>query len=105
MEHATFFDDECADLALTHRKGAMVVPTLLVVHTLRSRAHLMPEWAMKKLLYVADKMASAISLAHKRGVPIALGTDSLTYGPDSANPWGFHGTELRLLVELAGLWF
>jgi len=106
VEHASFFDEECAKLADNRRSKdqlTVVVPTFYVVSKLLERSHLMPVWAVEKAQQVAANHAQAITLAHKCGIPIALGTDSFSYGSDSASPWGFHGEELKLMCKNAGM--
>jgi imidazolonepropionase-like amidohydrolase len=50
---------------------------------------------------VDDRNAQAVTLAHERGVTIALGTDlGLTLGVDQPNAWGRNGHELPYLVGL-----
>ena len=55
-----------------------------------------------ELVEVADRHAEAISLAHERGVRIALGTDIGGSGAKTPARWGQNGAELGYLVK-AGL--
>mmetsp|Transcript_20390 Transcript_20390/g.28144 ORF Transcript_20390/g.28144 Transcript_20390/m.28144 type:complete len:442 (+) Transcript_20390:84-1409(+) len=104
VEHASFFDEECAQLALNHPQGAMVVPTFFVIHHLLEKGEKsLPKWAIEKLRDVAQNHSKAISIAHKNGVRIAMGTDAFSYGPESSSPWGMHGKELALMVQEVGM--
>jgi imidazolonepropionase-like amidohydrolase len=81
----------------------MVIPTLLITHALKSKANQLPERILQKLMEVMTSHVNSIKCAYRRGVPIALGTDSICYGSQSIAPWGNHGEELRLMVELIGM--
>jgi imidazolonepropionase-like amidohydrolase len=102
IEHGTYLDEEAADAM--RECGAILVPTRLIIEEFLAygAAAGLPGYAHRKLLEVADKHAAAISLAHERGVRIALGTDIAGSGSTVPARWGQNGAELGLLVK-AGL--
>jgi imidazolonepropionase-like amidohydrolase len=99
IEHGTYLDEEaCAAMRET---GAILVPTRTVMQETQASGAV-PPFAQRKLAAIADRHAKAVSLAHERGVTIAMGTDISVSGAELANSWGRNGRELPLLVE-AGL--
>jgi imidazolonepropionase-like amidohydrolase len=98
IEHGTYLDAEACDAM--RESGAILVPTRTVM-TEALDADLPPP-TRAKLAAIADRHATAVALAHDRGVTIAMGTDIGLTGPDVPNSWGRNGRELPLLVE-AGL--
>jgi imidazolonepropionase-like amidohydrolase len=102
IEHGTFLDDEAADAML--ECDAILVPTRLIVEEFlaHGKASGMPDYALTKLHEIADRHAAAISLAHERGVRIALGTDVAGSSPRTPARWGQNAAELGYLVR-AGL--
>lgn len=102
IEHGTYLDDEAA--GAMRECDALLVPTRTIVEEFLeygSQAGL-PEYARRKLAAIADRHAEAMTLAHERGVRIALGTDIAGSGPTTPARWGQNGAELRHLVK-AGL--
>jgi imidazolonepropionase-like amidohydrolase len=102
IEHGTYLDDEAADAM--RECGALLVPTRTIVEEFLeygTQAGL-PEYARRKLVAIADRHAEAMTLAHERGVRIALGTDIAGSGPTTPARWGQNGAELGHLVK-AGL--
>lgn len=99
IEHGTYLDDEGADAML--EAGAMLVTTRFVKVRMTEfgKATGLPQYAYDKLMETAEIHRNAVSLAIRRGVPIAVGTDSITTGPESALPWGRHALELGHLVD------
>jgi imidazolonepropionase-like amidohydrolase len=102
IEHGTYLDDEAADAM--RECGAILVPTRHIIEEFLAygAAAGMPGYAHRKLVEVADQHAAAITLAHERGVRIALGTDIAGSGPTVPARWGQNGAELGHLVK-AGL--
>lgn len=102
IEHGTYLDDEAADAM--RECGAILVPTRLIVEEFLAHgaAQGLPDYALDKLREIADRHAASITLAHERGVRIALGTD--VAGSSDATPahWGQNAVELIHLVK-AGL--
>jgi imidazolonepropionase-like amidohydrolase len=102
IEHGTFLDDEAADAM--RERDAILVPTRLIVEEFLAHgaASGMPDYALAKLQAIADRHLTAISLAHERGVRIALGTDVAGSSPRTPARWGQNAQELGYLVR-AGL--
>lgn len=101
IEHGTYLDDEVADAM--RETGAILVPTRMVVTELTAAGQGELSDAMwAKMLATNERHQDALSLAHERGVTIALGTDVLLSGPHLPVSWGNHARELPLLVA-AGL--
>jgi imidazolonepropionase-like amidohydrolase len=102
IEHGTYLDEEAADAM--RECGAILVPTRLIIEEFLAYGASagLPDYAHRKLLEVADRHAAAISLAHERGVRIALGTDIAGSGSTVPARWGQNGAELGLLIK-AGL--
>src|SRR5215475_6581953 len=98
IEHGTYLDEECC--AAMVETGAILVPTRTIVEDILANLERVPDYAAAKLVAIADVHASAVALAHERGVTIAMGTDIGLTGPDRPNAWGKNGTELVHLVEL-----
>jgi imidazolonepropionase-like amidohydrolase len=102
IEHGTYLDEEAAAAMVDH--DAVLVPTRLIVeeYLAHGDAQGLPDYAKKKLEQVADTHLAAISLAHERGVRIALGTDIAGSNLTTPARWGQNGAELGYLVK-AGL--
>jgi imidazolonepropionase-like amidohydrolase len=102
IEHGTYLDDEAADAM--RECDAILVPTRLIVEEFLAHgaAAGMPEYAQAKMHEIADRHSTAISLAHERGVRIALGTDVAGSSPRTPARWGQNADELGYLVA-AGL--
>jgi imidazolonepropionase-like amidohydrolase len=102
IEHGTYLDEEAADAM--REAGAILVPTRVIVEEFLalSAGSGLPDYARTKLHAIADRHAAAISLAHERGVRIALGTDIAGSADSVPAHWGQNGDELVNLVK-AGL--
>jgi imidazolonepropionase-like amidohydrolase len=102
IEHGTYLDEEAADAM--RECDAVLVPTRHIIeeYLAHGPAAGMPDYAYRKLAEVADQHAAAMSLAHERGVRIALGTDISGSGAATPARWGQNGAELGHLVK-AGL--
>jgi imidazolonepropionase-like amidohydrolase len=99
IEHGTYLDEEACDAM--REAGAILVPTRTIIQETLDLVDL-PPYAKAKMATIADRHAAAITLAHQRGVTIAMGTDVALTGPQAPDSWGRNGRELPLLVE-AGL--
>jgi imidazolonepropionase-like amidohydrolase len=99
IEHGTYLDDESCEAMKD--AGAILVTTHFVKVRMLEHGQRtsMPDYAYQKLLDTADVHRQAMELAIRSGVTIAIGTDSLTTGEDTALPWGIHGLELALMVD------
>src|SRR5262249_2687157 len=59
----------------------------------------LPDYAYRKLREMADQHAAAITLAHERGVRIALSTNIGGSGTTMPARWGQNGAELGLMAN------
>mmetsp|Transcript_5704 Transcript_5704/g.18340 ORF Transcript_5704/g.18340 Transcript_5704/m.18340 type:complete len:428 (+) Transcript_5704:85-1368(+) len=100
IEHGSFLDEEAADLM--KEKGAMLVPTMLVVDRVSKAISTMPPHIQAKGRVVIDSHAEAVKIAKAKGIPFAVGTDSLTCGEKSPCRLGDSAKELELLMEKVG---
>ena len=95
IEHAIYLDEPLCELMI--ERGTFVVPTLLapiaVLEDAATKSN-MPEYAVAKSREVIEAHSASISLAHKMGVKIAMGTDA------GVMP---HGTNLRELGLMVGI--
>jgi imidazolonepropionase-like amidohydrolase len=96
IEHGTYLDEEVCDAM--QETGAVLVPTRTIIAETLESDHL-PPYAKAKMAAIADTHTAAVSLAHERGVPIAMGTDIALTGSNLHASWGRNGRELPLLVE------
>lgn len=99
VEHGTFADDDV--LALMAERGTFLVATLSAGTASldeQTRAA-MPPHLLERFLGAQDTHVRTLRLAHRLGVPFAMGTDAGTPG----NHHGANGGECALLVREAGL--
>jgi imidazolonepropionase-like amidohydrolase len=96
IEHGTFIDDEVA--AAMRETGAILVTTRTIVREIMDSGAA-PQYAMNKIVTMADRHAQAMATAHQAGVTIAMGTDLGVSGGGPA-AWGRNGRELTLLEEV-----
>ena len=93
IEHGSFMDEEAADLMV--ETGAIYVPTRFVVDQLLGMEDILPPYAYRKGLIVADAQAAAMKLAVAKGVKIALGTDIFVSG----EMYGRNSLEIKFLQD------
>jgi imidazolonepropionase-like amidohydrolase len=98
IEHGTYLDDECCDAM--RESGAILVPTRTIVEDMLAHGPAVPDYALVKLVAIADRHAQAVALAYEQGVTIAMGTDIGLTGPDRPDSWGQNGREPGFLVKL-----
>lgn len=96
IEHGTYLDDEAC--TAMKEAGAILVPTLTVVHEILSSKNV-PPYALQKLHSVSNIHRENISRAYEAGVTIAMGSDLGLIG-DGPSSWGRNGMELPLLGEI-----
>jgi imidazolonepropionase-like amidohydrolase len=96
IEHGSFLNEEAADMMVA--QGAIYVPTRFVVDQLLGMEEILPPYAYKKGLMVADAQAAAMKLAASKGVKIAMGTDIFVSG----DLYGKNSLEIKFLQD-AGL--
>jgi len=94
----TYLDEECCDEM--RESGAILVPSRTIVEEMLAAKDHVPDYALAKLEAIADIHAQAVTLAHSRGVTIAIGSDIALTGPDLPDSWGRNGSEPGCLVKL-----
>jgi imidazolonepropionase-like amidohydrolase len=96
IEHATLMDDEAA--TLFDRHGVYMVPTLSALATTAAcrRGCGIPDSALDKAKAMTKRHQASFRLAHRRGIPIAMGTDAGT-------PFNFHGDNAQELERMVAL--
>jgi imidazolonepropionase-like amidohydrolase len=97
IEHGSFFDEECA--ALMKEKGAILVPTAIVIEEFMKYLDELPGPQRRKLLEVSGPARKAYAIAIKSGVKIALGTDSADSSGLTFNSHGRNGKEMFYAVK------
>ncbi len=99
IEHGTYLDEDLADLMI--EKDAILVPTRYVVEKLyhASESAGVPDYAMDKLRDLYNQHFSALQIAIKKGVKIALGTDMFVSGPGGIFQYGENALEIEYLVK------
>lgn len=97
IEHGSFLDEEGARMMA--ERGTYLVPTLMAGEAVMRAADAgaMPPFIAVKARAAATAMKNAIQIAHRAGVPIALGTDA------GVGRHGDNGHEFTLMVEWGGL--
>ena len=96
IEHGSFLNEEAADMMVA--QGAIYVPTRFVVDQLLGMEEILPPYAYKKGIMVADAQAASMKLAASKGVKIAMGTDIFVSG----DLYGRNSLEIKFLQD-AGL--
>jgi imidazolonepropionase-like amidohydrolase len=93
IEHGSYLDDEAAARMLD--QGAILVPTRAIIAILLEMEEVLPAYAYRKVLMVADHHELAMKTAVAAGVKIAMGNDIFTSGEHH----GRNGREVRFLIE------
>jgi imidazolonepropionase-like amidohydrolase len=96
IEHATLLDDEAGELMKRHR--VYMVPTLSALATTAAGRPGcgIPESALSKAKSMAKRHQASFRMAHRSGIPIAMGTDAGT-------PFNFHGDNAQELERMVAL--
>jgi imidazolonepropionase-like amidohydrolase len=96
IEHATLMDEEAATLFQRH--GVYMVPTLSALATTAAcrRGCGIPDSARDKAKAMTKRHQASFKLAHRHGLPIAMGTDAGT-------PFNFHGDNAQELERMVAL--
>ena len=81
IEHGSYIDEEAADLMV--EKGAMLVATRLIVENGLAMKDYFAPYAYAKLVALAGSHWDAMQLAIKKGVKMAIGTDTTGTTPGS----------------------
>ena len=97
IEHGSFLDDEGAKMMVQH--GTFLVPTISAGEMVENAAKSgrLKGLRAEKGLAAAQGMRTAVKLAVKNGVPIALGTDA------GVGDHGTNGREFSLMVSWGGM--
>ncbi|KAG5983365.1 hypothetical protein E4U55_000103 [Claviceps digitariae] len=99
IEHGIYMDDEVADAMIVH--GAIYVPTQHIIRVLKADyLDVLPAPSRQKLLKVYEQSQTAYRIAIKKGVTIAMGTDSGSSDRKSRLSHGKNAHELVYAVEL-----
>jgi len=93
IEHGSYLDDEAA--AMMIETDTVLVPTRTILAILLEMEGLMPAYAYRKTLMVADHHELAMKTAIAAGVKIAMGTDIFTSGIHH----GQNGREVAMLIS------
>ncbi|WQF80188.1 Putative metal-dependent hydrolase, composite domain superfamily [Colletotrichum destructivum] len=97
IEHGMYLDDEVADLMI--EKGAIFVPTHHIVTTISKDTSQLPPPIARKVEKLVQKAKDSYRLAIRRGVKIALGTDSASSDRTKGISHGNNAIELYWAVE------
>ncbi len=93
IEHGSYLDEESAEMMLEN--DAILVPTRFVVAALLQMEDILPAYAYRKGMMIADEHARAMKIAVTAGVKIAMGTDIFVSGP----MYGKNSLEIKLLMD------
>lgn len=96
IEHGSYLDEEAADIMVD--QGAILVPTRFVIDQLLHMEDILPPYAYRKGVIVAEAHDQALKIAVANGVKIAMGTDIFVSGI----MYGQNSLEIKLLQD-AGL--
>jgi imidazolonepropionase-like amidohydrolase len=97
IEHGSYLDEEAA-IAM-REAGAILVPTRFIVEQILASKDRMPAYAFEKLVALADRHLTSLTIARDAGVRVALGTDIFATGPATGVSWGMNARELVHLVD------
>ncbi|GKT85312.1 amidohydrolase [Colletotrichum tofieldiae] len=97
IEHGMYLDDEVADVML--EKGAIFVPTHHIVTTIGNDPSQLPPPLARKVEKLMQKAKDSYQLAIKRGIKIALGTDSASSDRTKGIAHGNNAMELYWAVK------
>ncbi|KAG5920571.1 hypothetical protein E4U53_003902 [Claviceps sorghi] len=99
IEHGLYMDEEVADVMI--EKDAVLVPTQHIIRVLKADyLDVLPEPSRQKLIKVYHQSQTAYKLAIRKGVKIAMGTDSGSSDRKSGLSHGKNAHELVYAVEL-----
>lgn len=100
IEHGSYLDAEDADLMI--EKDAILVATRLIVENGLANKHFFAPYAYEKLLKLANDHWCAMQIAIKKGVKMAIGTDTTGTVPGSDRyTFSVVGKELALHVKVS----
>jgi imidazolonepropionase-like amidohydrolase len=93
IEHGSYLDEQAAEMMVEY--GAILVPTRFVVEQLLGLEDVLPAYAYRKAVMVADHHAVAMKIAVAAGVKIAMGTDVFISGA----MYGRNSAEVGYLID------
>jgi len=93
IEHGSYLDEESAQMMVD--SGAILVPTRFVVAALLQMEDILPAYAYRKGVMIAERHATAMKIAVAAGVKIAMGTDIFVSGP----MYGQNSLEVKYLID------
>ncbi|MDX2344093.1 MAG: amidohydrolase family protein [Acidimicrobiia bacterium] len=93
IEHGSYLSEESAQMMID--ADAILVPTRFVVAALLGMEDILPPYAYRKGVMIADRHAMAMKIAVAAGVKIAMGTDIFVSGP----MYGTNSLEVKYLID------
>ncbi|MCP4303492.1 MAG: amidohydrolase family protein [bacterium] len=93
IEHGSYLSEESAQMMID--SDAILVPTRFVVAALLQMEDILPPYAYRKGVMIADRHAMALKIAVAAGVKIAMGTDIFVSGP----MYGTNSLEVKYLID------
>ena len=93
IEHGSYLTEESAQMMIDN--DAILVPTRFVVAALLEMEDILPPYAYRKGVMIADRHEMALKIAVAAGVKIAMGTDIFVSGP----MYGQNSLEIKYLVD------
>jgi imidazolonepropionase-like amidohydrolase len=98
IEHGMYLDEEAADIMV--KKGTYFVGTHHIVMTFADNLDMLPDPLRQKVIKLVDKAETSYKLALKKGVKIALGTDTFSSDPSHPMRHGNNARELYWAVQM-----
>jgi len=98
IEHGFHLDEEVCE-AMARRQIPLVTTLAFLHRTAENRGGEVPQYAIQKANEILRNAVDSVRLAHEKGVPIAMGTDTFA---EPLTPYGLNAEELRYLQQ-AGL--
>lgn len=93
IEHGSYLTEESAQMMID--ADAILVPTRFVVAALLGMEEILPPYAYRKGVMIAERHAMAMKIAVSAGVKIAMGTDIFVSGP----MYGTNSLEVKYLMD------
>ncbi|MCP3995705.1 MAG: amidohydrolase family protein [bacterium] len=93
IEHGSYLSEESAQMMID--QDAILVPTRFVVAALLGMEDILPAYAYRKGVMIADQHQMALKIAVAAGVKIAMGTDIFVSGP----MYGQNSLEVKYLID------
>ena len=93
IEHGSYLSEESAQMMIEN--DAILVPTRFIVAELLGMEGILPAYAYRKGVMIADQHQMALKIAVATGVKIAMGTDIFVSGP----MYGKNSLEVKYLID------